>query len=424
MKMQPQVLKSEVGLKMGFDVHQVRKDFPILAREIHGKPLVYLDSTATTQKPEAVLDALDHYYRTYNANVHRGVYQISEEATDAMEKARSAIAKFIKSPSSKQIIFTRNATEAINLVAYTWGEANIMSGDTILLTEMEHHSNIVPWQLLAQRKGARLEFVTFTKEGLLDQSEFEQKLKKHRPKLAAFTHMSNVLGTINPVRDMIAMAKQYGAATLIDGAQSVPHMPVDVQELDTDFLVFSGHKMCGPTGIGVLYGKRDLLENMPPFLGGGEMIQQVHHNESTWNDLPWKFEAGTPAIAEAIGLGAAVEYLNKIGMDCVREHEIAITEYALKRIKEVPGITVLGPDAVHRGGVISFVMDEIHSHDLAHILDSEGVCVRAGHHCAQLIMRKLDLASTTRASFYIYTLPEEVDALVNGLLRAREIFKL
>jgi len=405
-------------------ISDIRNDFPILSRKVHGKPLVYLDSTASSQKPRAVIEAMSVYYETYNANVHRGVYEISEEATAAMEKARVKVARFINARQSKQVIFTRNTTESINLVAYSWGNANIATGDVIVLTEMEHHSNLVPWQLLAQRTGARLEFIPVTDDGLLRLDVYEQLLQQH-PKLVAFTHMSNVLGTINPVQTMIAQAHAVGTIVLVDAAQSVPHLPVDVQALDADFLCFSGHKMLGPTGIGVLYGKRDLLEAMPPFMGGGEMIRTVGLRQSTWNDLPWKFEAGTPAIAEAIGLGAAVDYLNALGMNNVLQHEQELTHYAMQQLQEVPGLTIYGPKAEQRGGVLSFTLGDIHPHDLASILDQEaGVAVRAGHHCAQPLMERFGLAATARASFYVYTIKEEVDALVQGLHRAIHIFHL
>nr|WP_220195112.1 cysteine desulfurase [Ktedonospora formicarum] len=402
---------------------EIRADFPILARQVHGKPLVYLDSTASSQKPQSVIETMNTYYQSYNANVHRGVYEISEEATAAVERARVKIARFIHARHSKQVIFTRNTTESINLVAYSWGNANIHSGDLIVLTEMEHHSNLVPWQLLAQRTGARLEFVPVTEDGLLRQDIYDELLTYH-PRLIAFTHMSNVLGTINPVQEMIARAHAVGATVLVDGAQSVPHLPVDVQALDADFYCFSGHKMLGPTGIGVLYGKRELLEAMPPFMGGGDMIRTVKLQASTWNDLPWKFEAGTPAIAEAIGLGAAVDYLNDLGMEWVIEHEHEITAYALERLQEIPGLTIYGPRALEqRGGVISFTLGDIHPHDLASILDQEvGVAIRAGHHCAQPLMERYDVAATARASFYVYTTTEDVDALVQGLQKAQQIF--
>jgi len=405
-------------------IADIRNDFPILSRQVHGKPLVYLDSAASSQKPQSVIETMTDYYQMYNANVHRGVYEISEEATAAMEKARVKVARFINARRSKQVIFTRNTTESINLIAYSWGSANISQGDLIVLTEMEHHSNLVPWQLLAERTGARLEFIPVTDDGLLRLDIYAQLLQQ-QPKLVAFTHMSNVLGTINPVQQMIASAHVAGAVVLVDAAQSVPHVPVDVEALDADFLCFSGHKMLGPTGIGVLYGKRDLLEAMPPFMGGGDMIRTVGLRKSTWNDLPWKFEAGTPAIAEAIGLGAAVDYLNALGMERVHQHEQEITTYAMERLREVPGLTIYGPEAAQRGGVISFTLGDIHPHDLASILDQEvGVAIRAGHHCAQPLMERYNLSATARASFYVYTLREDVDKLIEGLQKAVQIFSL
>jgi len=403
---------------------EIRKDFPILTRKVHGKPLVYLDSAASSQKPRAVIDTMNVYYETYHANVHRGVYEISEEATAAMEKARVKVAHFINARHGKQVIFTRNTTESINMVAISWGGANIAKGDLIVLTEMEHHSNLVPWQLLAQRTGARLEFVPVTDDGLLRLDIYEELLRQH-PKLVAFAHMSNVLGTINSAQEMIAQAHAVGATVLLDAAQSVPHLPVDVQALDIDFLCFSSHKMLGPTGIGVLYGKRDLLEAMPPFMGGGDMIRTVGLRQSTWNDLPWKFEAGTPAIAEAIGLGAAVDYLKALGMENVLQHEQELTHYAMEQLQSVPGLTIYGPEAARRGGVISFTLGDIHPHDLASILDQQvGVAVRAGHHCAQPLMERFGLSATARASFYVYTIKEEIDILVQGLQQAIQIFSL
>jgi cysteine desulfurase/selenocysteine lyase len=402
----------------------IRADFPILARQVHGKPLIYLDSGASSQKPVSVLEAMERYYRTSHANVNRGVYVLSEEATAAMEQARVKVARFIKAKSAKQVIFTRNATESINLVAYSWGGANIREGDTILLTEMEHHANLVPWQLLAARTGARLEFVPVTGEGLLDQAEYTRLLDQTAPKLVAFTAMSNVLGTITPAREMIAQAHAAGAVVLLDGAQSVPHLPTDVQALDCDFLAFSGHKMLGPTGIGVLYGRRDLLEAMPPFLTGGDMIREVHLRSATWNDLPYKFEAGTPAIAETVGLSAAIDYLNALGMDFVQRHEQELVSYALERLRGIEGLTLYGPGALKRGGVVSFTLADIHPHDLAQVLDGEGICVRAGNHCAQPLIEKLGQPATARASFYIYNTPEEVDALAQALEKAKAIFAL
>ncbi len=405
-------------------VADIRNDFPILSRQVHGKPLVYLDSTASSQKPQSVIDAMNVYYRTYNANVHRGVYEISEEATAAMEKARVKVARFINARQSKQIIFTRNTSESINLVAYSWGGANIHAGDLIVLTQMEHHSNLITWQLLAQRTGARLEFVPLTDDGLLRLDVYEQLLQQ-KPKLVAFAHMSNVLGTINPVQQMTEQAHTVGAVVLVDAAQSVPHLPVDVQALDVDFFCFSSHKMLGPTGIGVLYGRRDLLEAMPPFMGGGEMIRKVSLRESTWNDLPWKFEAGTPAIAESVGLGAAVDYLSALGMEAVMQHEREITTYAMEQLQAVPQITIYGPPASQRGGVISFTLGDIHPHDLASILDQEvGVAIRAGHHCAQPLVERFGVAAMARASFYVYSSKEEVDILVQGLHKALQIFSL
>ncbi|TME51413.1 MAG: cysteine desulfurase [Chloroflexi bacterium] len=399
----------------------VRADFPILSRQIHGKPLVYLDSAATSQKPAVVIDAMDDYYRRYNANPHRGVYTISEEATAAYESARQRVATFINAASPKEVIFTRNTTEAINLVRYSWGRVNVRSGDRILLTEMEHHSNLVPWQLLAQEQGARLEFLCIDDDGLLQLDQLERKLAGVR--LLALTHQSNTLGTINPIKAIAAAARRAGAVVLVDGAQAVPHMPVDVQDLDVDFYAFSGHKMCGPTGIGVLWARRALLESMPPFLGGGDMIKRVKLNEATWNDLPWKFEAGTPSVAEGIGLGAAVDYLSQFGMERVRSHERTLVDYAMEKLQEIPGITLYGPrDPEIHGGAISFTLPNIHPHDLATLVDREGIAVRAGHHCTQPLMDRLGVPATTRASFYIYNRVEEVDQLVGGIQKAQKVF--
>jgi cysteine desulfurase / selenocysteine lyase len=399
-----------------------REDFPILTREINGHPLVYLDSAASSQKPAAVLEAMDHIYRHSNANIHRGVYTLSEESTRAYEGARRKIARFINARSAREVIYTRNTTEAINLVARTWVEANVRPGDVILTTEMEHHSNIVPWQLAATRTGARLDYVPVTDDGELDLAAYELLLEAARPKLVALTHMSNVLGTQPPVKTMIAQAHAVGALVLLDGAQSVPHMPVDVRELNCDFLAFSGHKMLGPTGIGALWGRAELLEAMPPFLGGGEMIREVHLSGSTWNDLPWKFEAGTSAYVEAAGLGAAVDYLSALGMERVRQHERELVTYALDRLSAVPELTIYGPPAERRGGVVSFTLGEIHPHDLATLLDREGIAIRAGHHCAQPLMERYHLPATARASFYVYTMAAEIDALAEALERARGVF--
>jgi cysteine desulfurase/selenocysteine lyase len=398
----------------------VRADFPILSRMVHGKPLVYLDSTATSQKPQAVLDAMDDYYRTTNANIHRGVYELSEVATDRYEKARARIARFINAKNSREIIYTRNTTEAINLVAHTWARANLREGDAVLLSKMEHHSNLVPWHMLAAERGVELRYLDVDEHGMLRLDDLREKLRG--VKLVSVTHMSNVLGTINPVEEIIAAAHEAGALTMLDAAQSVPHLPVDVQALDVDFLAFSGHKMCGPTGVGILYGKRDLLEEMPPFMGGGDMINTVTLEGFTPNQLPWKFEAGTPAIAEAIGLGAAVDYLSALGMDQVHKHELELTAYALETIEALPGVTIYGPDAEHKGGVISFAIEGVHPHDAASILDAEGICIRAGHHCCQPLMHHLNVPALCRASFYIYTGKSDVDALVEGIKKVQDIF--
>jgi cysteine desulfurase/selenocysteine lyase len=398
------------------DIERVRADFPALSRTVHGRPLVFLDSAASSQKPLPVLEAMERVYRECYANVHRGIYAFSEEATLAYENARDRVASFINAPVREGIIFTRNTTEAINLVAYAWGRTNIRSGDRILLTEMEHHSNLVPWQLLAQEKGAQLVYLPITDDGLL-RMDLLDSLLDERVKLVAVTMMSNVLGTVNPVKEIICRAHAAGAVVLVDAAQSVPHMPVDVQDLDCDFLAFSGHKMCGPTGIGVLYGKEALLEAMPPFLGGGDMIRKVEWESATWNRLPWKFEAGTPAFVEGIGLGAAVDYLTGIGMEAIAAHERELTAYALERLSALPGLNIIGPPAHQRGGVVAFTFRGIHPHDIAHMLDMEGIAVRAGHHCAQPLHRRLGLTATVRASFYLYNTAEEVDALARALER-------
>ncbi len=398
----------------------VRADFPILRQTVHGQPLCYLDSTATSQKPEAVLAAMDAYYRTTNANIHRGVYQLSEEATRLYEDARARIARFINAPLAREIIYTRNATEAINLVAATWGRANVGPGDAILYTAMEHHSNLVPWQMLAAERGATLRAIPVDAAGRLVLDQLDTLLEG--VKIVAVTHMSNVLGTINPVARIIAAAHRAGALVLLDAAQSVPHLPVDVQALDVDFLAFSSHKMLGPTGIGCLYGRRALLEAMPPYQGGGDMIRRVTLGGFTVNDLPWKFEAGTPAIAEAIGLGAAVDYLSALGMAHVHAHEQAIVGYALERLAGVPGLRVYGPPAAERGGVVAFSLGEIHPHDIASLLDQRGIAIRAGHHCCQPLMDLYDVPALARASFYIYSTPADVDRLIDGLTFVRGVF--
>jgi cysteine desulfurase/selenocysteine lyase len=405
------------------DPHALRADFPILAQEVNGHPLVYLDSASTSQKPSVVIDAVADYYREYNANVHRGIYTIGEKATAAYEAARFKVARFINAPDSHEVIFTRNATEAINLVAYSWGRRNIDRGDVIVLTEMEHHANLVPWQLLVQEKDGDLEFIPITDDGILRLDVFEVLLRL-KPKLVAFTHVSNTLGTINQVRDMVELAHEAGALVLIDGAQAVPHVPVDVQALGADFYVFSGHKMLGPMGSGALWARRELLEAMPPFLSGGEMIREVHLRRSDFNDIPWKFEAGTPAVGDAIGLGAAVDYLTAIGMDAVREHEIHLVAYALDTLaRDVPDIALYGPmDPALRGGVVPFNLPGIHPHDVAQVLDRFGIAVRAGHHCTMPLHERLDLAATARASFNVYSTREDIDALVAGLLEVQRVF--
>ena len=401
---------------------EIRKDFPILQRKTHDSvPLVYLDSTATSQKPQSVIEAMNEYYRRSNANIHRGVHTLAEEATAMYETAREKIARFINAASAKQIIYTRNATESINLVAYTWARANLKAGDLVILTEMEHHSNLVPWQMLQAERGIELDFIHVTEDGLLDLDSYKTLLSR-TPKLVAFTPMSNVLGTINPAADIIRMAHEVGAITIVDAAQSVPHLTVDVQALDADFLAFSAHKMCGPTGIGALYGKTDLLESMPPFLGGGDMIKEVKLRSFRPNTLPHKFEAGTPAIAEAVGFGAAVDYLTKVGMDNIAAHEHEITEYALERLEEIPGVKLFGPSADKKGGVAAFTFDGVHPHDVAQILDREGIAIRAGHHCAQPLHEKFGIPATSRASFYLYNTKEEVDLLVNGIYKVKEMF--
>ncbi|MBI3359544.1 MAG: cysteine desulfurase [Chloroflexi bacterium] len=404
------------------DVPRIRADFPILKREVKpGVPLVYLDSAATSQKPTPVIETLDRYYREYNANIHRGIHKLAEEATAAYEEARDKIRRFVNAKSAREIIYTRNTTEAINLVALSWGRANIGKDDVIVLTEMEHHSNLVPWQMLAAEKGARLEFIPVTDGGELDLAALDRLLEL-KPKLVSFTHVSNVLGTINPVAEIAAKARQISAVVLVDGAQSVPHMPVDVQALGVDFYAFSGHKMCGPTGIGVLYGRQALLEAMPPHYGGGDMIKRVYLREFKPNELPYKFEAGTPAIAEAIGLGAAVDYLKSVSLAAIQAHEKEIIAYALERLEEVPGVKVYGPPAEKRGGVAAFTFDGTHPHDVAQVLDADGIAVRAGHHCAMPLHDRFDLVATARASFYLYNTTGEVDKLVEGLYKVKKLF--
>jgi len=407
---------------MDYDLQRIRSDFPILEREVHpGVKLVYLDSTATSQKPASVIEAMNAFYRGSNANIHRGVHVLAEEATALYEQARAGIARFINAAAPHEIIFTRNTTEAINLVAHAWARANLGRGELIVLTEMEHHSNLVPWQMLAAEKDVRLEFIPLADGGTLNLDAY-RKLLSQSPRLVSFTHMSNVLGTITPAQEMIRLAHASGAIVMLDAAQSVPHLGADVQLLDVDFMVFSAHKMCGPTGIGVLYGKTRLLEAMPPFLGGGDMIKEVKLRSFRPNSLPYKFEAGTPAIAEAIGFQAAVEYLSGVGMAGIAAHEHAIIGYAMERLEEVPGLRVLGPSADKKGGVASFTFDEVHPHDVAQILDRYGIAVRAGHHCAQPLHERLGVPASTRASFYLYSSRQEVDALIDGLYQVKKVF--
>ncbi len=412
--------------KGALNVEKIREDFPILKRRLSGgKPLVYLDNAATTQKPLAVIDAIYDYYANYNSNIHRAVHQLAEEATLAFETTRKRVAEFINAKSTEEIIFTRNATEAINLVAYSWGRTNIKKDDKIVLTEIEHHSNIVPWQILAGEKNAKLEYIGVDDDGYLKMHQYKEYLGSNKVKLASVTQMSNVLGTIVPVNEIIKMSHEKGIPVLIDGAQSVPHMAVDVQKMDCDFMAFSAHKMLGPTGVGILYVKQDLLEKMPPFMGGGDMIKEVHKYETRYNDLPYKFEGGTPNIADVIGFSAAINYLNNIGMDKIREHEIELTKYAIEKITKVKGVTLYGPhNTKDRGGVVSFNIGDIHPHDLATIMNDHGVAIRSGHHCAQVLMERLDVSATSRASFYIYNTKEEIDLFIDALEDARRLFKI
>ena len=406
---------------MALDVEVIRKDFPILETRVHDKPLVYLDSAATSQKPRQVVDRMVRFYETENANVHRGVYDLSERATAAYEQARESCARFIGANSSRSIVFTRGTTESINLVRFTWAREYIGEGDEILVTEMEHHSNLIPWQLLSEESGATLRHLPITDDGTLRLDRLDEFITA-KTKLVCLGLMSNVLGTINPVRQVADAAHSVGALVLVDAAQAAPHLAFDVNELDADFLAYSAHKMCGPTGAGVLYAREHLLEEMPPFHGGGEMIREVWADHATWNEIPYKFEAGTPNIAQAVGMGAAIEYLEGLGMDEVRQHEMEVTKYALEQLSAV-GATIYGPPGVElRGGVVSFNLPEVHPHDLATIVDQEGVCVRAGHHCAQPLMRRLEVPATARASFYIYNSFEDVDTLIKSLDSAKSWF--
>jgi cysteine desulfurase/selenocysteine lyase len=407
---------------MTWSSKEIRSAFPIFQRKIHGKDLVFLDSAASAQKPQVVIDAITRMYRESYANVHRGIYTLAEEATEHYEAARQKVAEFINAPEAAEVIWVRNATEGLNLIAYAWGRENLQAGDRIILTEMEHHSNLVPWQQLAQQRNVDLAFLPVTDGGDLDLTPLPDLLADGRTKLVAFSLMSNVLGTIPPAKEIVQLAHEAGALVAIDGAQAVPHLPVDVQALGADFLAFSGHKMGAP-GIGALWGRRHLLESMPPFLYGGDMIRSVSKERSTWNDLPYKFEAGTPAIAEAVGLGAAVDFLSELGMDTVRQHEKQMVAYALERLPEVPGLHILGTGQKRRGGAVSFWLDGIHPHDVASILDEEGICIRAGQHCAEPLHHRFKLTASARASYYMYNTREDTDALVAGLQNVVRILR-
>ena len=410
---------SSATQSLSLNVANIRGDFPIFQSLSADEPFTYLDSAATSQTPRQVVEAVNEYYSEYNANVHRAIYAVGEKATKAYESAREKISRFIGAEETRSVIFTRGTTEAINLVAYGWGRHNLKKGDEILITEMEHHSNLVPWQLAARDTGAILKIIPFRADGTLEDAE---TYFNENTKIVSMIHQSNVFGTVNPVDKIIPLAKSVGAVTLIDAAQSVPHFPVDVSLLECDFLAFSGHKMLGPTGVGVLYGKPELLEKMEPFLTGGEMIQTVTLEKSTWNDVPWKFEAGTPNIAQAIGLGSAVNYLSEIGMDTIHDHEMAITKYALEKLNEIEELTIFG-NPPERGGVVTFNVQNIHPHDLAQLLDRDNVAIRAGHHCAQPIMEKLDVTATARASFYLYNDLDDVDRLVAAVKKSMDFLR-
>ncbi|WP_149095349.1 cysteine desulfurase [Paenibacillus terrae] len=398
----------------------IREQFPILHQEINGHPLVYLDNAATSQKPLAVIEAIKHYYEYDNSNVHRGVHTLGSRATDAYEGAREKVARFLNAKRSQEIIFTRGTTTALNLVASSYGRANCQEGDEIVITQMEHHSNLIPWQQVAKATGATLKYIPLQEDGSVDLADVENTITENT-KIVAIAHVSNVLGVVNPVKEIAAIAHRKGAVIVIDGAQSTPHMKVDVQDIDADFYAFSGHKMCGPTGVGALYGKKALLENMEPIEFGGEMIDDVGLYESTWKELPWKFEGGTPIIAGAVGLGAAIDFLESIGLDAIAQHESRLANYALKRLREVDGLTIYGPAERHVG-LVTFNLDDVHPHDVATVLDSKGVAVRAGHHCCQPLMRWLKASATARASFYLYNTEEEVDVLISALIQTKEYF--
>lgn len=404
--------------------YELRNDFPIFKKKINGKELVYLDNASTTQKPYSVINSITDFYSNYNSNIHRAVYQLAEEATTLYEQSREKIAHFIN-VRPEEIVFTRNTTESINLIAHSWARTNLKKDDGVAITELEHHSNIVPWQILSQEIGTRLEYVGIDENGFLDLEYLIELISSKKVKLVSLSHMSNVLGTIVPIERIIKIAHENDIPVLVDGAQSVPHMPVDVKKMDCDFLVFSAHKMLGPTGVGVLYAKKEFLEKMRPFMGGGDMIKEVFKFHTNYNEVPYKFEAGTPNIADVVGFGAAIDYLEKIGMENIRKHEIDLTEYALESILSIKHLTVYGPrDPNYRGGVISFNIADIHPHDLATIMNDHGIAIRSGHHCAQVLMQRLDVPATSRASFYIYNTKEEIDKFVNAIKEAGRIFKI
>jgi cysteine desulfurase/selenocysteine lyase len=404
--------------------YALRNDFPIFKKKINGKELVYLDNASTTQKPYSVIDSITDFYTNYNSNIHRAVYQLAEEATELYEQSREKIANFIN-VRPEEIVFTRNTTESINLIAHSWARSNLKKEDGIVITELEHHSNIVPWQILCQEIGTRLEYVGIDENGFLDLEHMIELISSKKVKLVSLSHMSNVLGTIVPIERIIKVAHEHGIPVIVDGAQSVPHMLVNVKNMDCDFLVFSAHKMLGPTGVGVLYAKKEFLEKMRPFMGGGDMIKEVFKFHTNYNEVPYKFEAGTPNIADVVGFGAAIDYLEKIGMENIRRHEISLTEYALESILSLKYVTVYGPrHTKYRGGVISFNIADIHPHDLATIMNDHGIAIRSGHHCAQVLMQRLDVPATSRASFYIYNTKEEIDKFVNAIKEAGRIFKI
>jgi cysteine desulfurase / selenocysteine lyase len=411
-----------LGAQLKLDARALRADFPILAQEINGKPLAYLDSAVTAQKPRQVLDAMTTFYETSYANVHRGVYTLAERATEALEAARDKVARLVNAPSSRELIFTRNATEALNLVAYAWGLTNLGPGDVVVVTELEHHSNFVPWQYVARRTGADFRMIPLTESGELDLEALDGIAADGELKLVATNLVSNALGTVNPVERLTAWAHERGALMVVDAAQAAPHRAIDVQALGCDFLAFSAHKLCGPSGVGALWGKRELLAAMEPFNLGGHMIKKVQFEETTWGDLPHKFEAGTSPIAEAVGFGAAVDYITGVGLEAIEQHEHELVSYALDRLADVPGVLLYGPPPARRAGIVSFNMEGVHPHDVAQVLDWEGVAIRAGHHCCQPLMQRLGVAATNRASFYLYTVPDEIDRLAEGLLRVRKVF--